>query len=149
MKRSEKYKDTKWFHYYNANPKNRITGDCVVRALSVGTGIPYWDVLKGLYEMSVKTGYMVDDTKNYDKWLKTVGFVKCGQPKKPDGTKYTGKEFCDCCAAYSSRFDGNVIANIGGHHVVAFVEEDGRYRDYDIWDSTDGCIGNYWVREMD
>ena len=34
MKREDKFKDTATFHYYNANPKNRITGDCAFRAIS-------------------------------------------------------------------------------------------------------------------
>lgn len=33
MKRQEKYPETRTFHFHNANPKNRITGDCVTRAL--------------------------------------------------------------------------------------------------------------------
>jgi hypothetical protein len=34
-----------------------------------------------------------------------------------------------------------MIANIGGHHIVAIIE--GQIND--IWDSSDGCIGNVWV----
>lgn len=30
MTRQEKYPNTDTFTYYNANPKNRITGDCML-----------------------------------------------------------------------------------------------------------------------
>ena len=37
MRRQDKYPDTEVFHYFNANPKNRITTDCVVRAICLAT----------------------------------------------------------------------------------------------------------------
>jgi len=37
-----------------------------------------------------------------------------------------------------------VIANIGGHHIVAIIEG----RVWDTWNSTDGCIGNYWTKKQ-
>ena len=57
------------------------------------------------------------------------------QPRKSDNTKYIGKEFC-------KMFKGTCVANIGGHHIVCI--KDGKV--HDIWDSTDGCIGNYWIK---
>lgn len=30
--------NTESFHYYNANPKNKNVGDCVVRAIAFATG---------------------------------------------------------------------------------------------------------------
>lgn len=41
MKRQDKFPDTTTFHYHNANPHNRITGDCVTRAETVVLEIPY------------------------------------------------------------------------------------------------------------
>lgn len=41
----------------------------------------------------------------------------------------------------SSRKKGNIIAHIGGNHIVAIVN----HKVYDIWDSTDYCIGNFWT----
>ena len=54
-----------------------------------------------------------------------------------DGTKYTGKEFCKRARKYE-----RYVANLGGNHTVAIVN--GKVND--IWDSTDGCIGNYWTK---
>ena len=59
------------------------------------------------------------------------------QPRKANNKKYTGKEFC-------KKHNETCVANIGGHHVVCI--KNGKV--HDIWDSTDGCIGNYWVKEV-
>lgn len=137
MTRQQKFPDTKTFHYHNANPKNRITGDCVFRAISTALEIPYNQVIMEMAEMSCKTGYAINDTKGIEKYLKSKGWIKHSQPRKPDNTKYTGAEFCERARTYE-----NYIANIGGHHTVAIVGG----KVWDIWDSTGGCIGNYWTK---
>lgn len=141
MKREQKYPDTSTFHFYNANPKNRFTTDCVVRALSTGLQLPYNQVVMELAEMQCKTGYNARDVKTIDLYLKSKGWVKCKQPRKYDNTKYTGREFCNHIQQYTMDYPERLIANIGGHHIVAIV--DGRV--WDTWNSTDGCIGNYWM----
>ena len=138
MTRQEKYPETRTFHYYNANPKNRVTTDCVIRAISTATEIPYNRVVMEMAELQCKTGYDDGDVKLYELYLKQYGFVKHKQPRKADNTKYTGKDFCLKIAKKHVRY----VANIGGHHVVAIVNG----KVYDIWDSTGGCIGNYWTK---
>lgn len=154
MRRPDKYPDTEYFHYHNENPKNRITGDCAFRAIAKGLEQDYRTTVMEMAQMMCETGYALNDKKGEDKYLKSKGWGKHYQPKKPDGTKYTGKEFCRLLEQYSNpRFGkntlrGNVIAHIGGHHIVVFVREENRkYRCYDIWDCTEGCIGNFWVKE--
>lgn len=146
MKRQEKYPDTNTFHYHNANPKNRITGDCVMRAIATATGIPYNDVVRGLAEITIKTGYCGLDNKGMDAYLKSIGWVKHSQPRKFDNTKYTGEEFCEELNLGARKGLGAIIANIGGHHTVAITKVNGRYKVCDIWNSTNGCVGNYWVK---
>lgn len=92
-----------------------------------------------------KTGYAIDDKKGIEKYLEKLGWRKMKQPRKYDGAKYTGKEFCESLA--NGEFDicgdnTKIIANIGGHHIVCI----NYYQVWDIWDSTDGCIGNYWIK---
>lgn len=135
MKRQEKYPDTDTFHFHNENPKNRITGDCTFRAIARATGKPWTEVVMEMAELSVRTGYAINDTKGIEKYMEQIGWVKHPQPRKPDGKKYTGKEFCK---AFRPR---RAMAHIGGHHDVAII--DGKVND--IWDSTGGCIGNYWT----
>lgn len=137
MKRQEKYPNTDTFTYYNANPKNRITCDCMFRAISAATGLAWEECVK-LYYSTVIESYYADE-KALDKLLQKLGWEKHKQPRKPDNTKYTGTEFCRQIA----ETDVNYIANIGSNHTVAII--DGKV--HDIWDSTDGCIGNYWTKK--
>lgn len=134
--RQQKYPDTKTFTYYNANPKGRITGDCTFRAICTALGQTWEQTVMEMAELSCKTGYAINDNKGIAKYLELKGWKKMKQPRKRDNTKYTGKEFC-------KTFKGTCVANIGGHHIVCI--KNGKV--HDIWDSTDGCIGNYWIKE--
>ena len=139
MKLSEKYPNTPVFQYFNANPKKRITTDCVERAVCTGLDIPYNQVVMEMAETHCQTGYDPGSNEGINLYLKTKGWVKHNQPKKENGKKYTGKEFCKNIAEPGKRY----IANIGGNHIVAIVN----CKVYDIWDSTDCCIGIYWAKE--
>lgn len=139
MTRQEAYKDTKTFRFYNANPKNRITGDCAFRAISTGLEQDYNTTVMEMATLMCETGYALNDKKGEERYLASKGWVKHPQPRKNDNTKYTGKEFCEKIAESGKRY----IALIGGHHIVAIVDK----RVWDIWDSTDKCIGNYWTKE--
>ena len=57
MNRKERYPDTDTFSYFNANPKNKITGDCVARAICTALELPYNQVVMELAEQQCKTGY--------------------------------------------------------------------------------------------
>ena len=135
MKRSQKYVDTETFHFHNQNPKGRITGDCAFRAISLATGKPYNECVMEMAKKMCETGYALNDKKGEDAYLKSLGWIKMPQPRKGDNTKYTGEEFCKI-------FKGTCIANIGGHHIVCI--KDGKV--WDIWNSTQGTIGNYWIK---
>lgn len=147
MTRQEKYPDTYTFTYYNANPKNRITGDCIYRALCAAMEIPYNQVVMDLAELQCKTGYA--DDKLYSKYLELNGWIKHKQPRKEDNTKYTGKEFCRLLNGDIKALGKSLICHIGGHHIVCIKETEGvhgAFKVHDIWDSTNGCIGNYWTK---
>lgn len=133
--RREKYPDTKTFKFYNANPKGKFTGDCVIRAICTALDKRYEEVYRELLELCLKNGYSIASKENYAKYLELQGWTKMKQPRKSNNTKYTGEEFCKI-------YNGTYIANIGGNHVVCI--KNGKV--HDIWDSTDGCIGNYWVK---
>jgi hypothetical protein len=137
MNRQQKYPETSTFHFFNANPKNRVTGDCTFRAISTALRQSWEQTVKEMCEMSIETGYACNDKKGIERYLKSKGWIKHSQPRKADNTKYTGKEFCERARDYE-----NYVAIIGGHHIVAII--DGKV--WDTWDSTDGCIGNYWTK---
>lgn len=152
MKRQQKYPDTGTFHFYNANPKGRFTGDCRIRAISTATDIPYNMIVLALAVIQIETGYDQTANQGISILMEKLGWKKMPQPRHENGTKYTGEEFC--MAQQSLLFgDGNVgnwnikpasriFCNIGGHHEVAII--DGKV--WDTWNSTQGCIGNYWVK---
>ena len=151
-KRQRKYPDTDYFHFHNANPKGKMTEDCVVRAITTALNQPYEQTLRELAEMTIKTGYMLNGNKGIDAYMKSKGWTKCKQPKKDDGTKYTGKEFCRTLVhpIYSEELNltnrsfeiNRIIANIGGHHTVAIMSG----QIWDTWNSADGSIGIVWVK---
>lgn len=129
-------KNTKSFTYHNENPHGIKTTDCVVRALCTALEQDYYDTVMELAKFQCETGYDKSDKKGYSIYLESKGWVKMKQPKKPDGTKYTGKDFGEV-------YKGVCIAHIGSHHVVAI--KNGVV--YDTWDSSEGCIGNYWIKK--
>ena len=151
-KRARKYPDTDYFHFHNANPKGKMTEDCVIRAITTALRQPYEQTLRELAEINIKTGYMLNGNKGIDAYMKSKGWVKCKQPKKPDGTKYTGQEFCRTLMhpIYSEELDickegfeiNNILANIGGHHTVAIMSG----QIWDTWYSANGSIGIVWVK---
>ncbi len=143
MKRQDKYPNTKTFRYYNANPKNKLTTDCVIRAVCTALNQDYNQTVMEMAEMQCKTGYDDGDVKLIDKYLASKGWVKRKQPRKSDGKKYTGQEFCEEIQEYPFTYSDRIVANIGGHHIVAIV--DGQI--HDVWNSSYKCIGNYWECE--
>lgn len=138
MKRQDKYPETSTFHFYNANPKGRFTGDCRIRAIAAACDVPYNQVVMDLARIQCETGYDQCEKQGIGILLKEYGWVKQSQPRKDDNTKYTGEEFCKYLANKNIKY----VAHIGGHHLVAIVNG----KVYDTWDSTDGCIGNYWIK---
>lgn len=154
MNRRDKYPDTNTFHWHNANSKNRYTGDCVIRAISTALELSWEQVYRDLVEIGIKHGYSIGDDKTYGKYLESKGWTKRKQPRKEDNTKYTGNEFCEILQdtefvdyileVSKEQAKSNIIAHIGVGHIVAIVGG----KVYDTWNSTDGCIGNYWVKDI-
>ena len=130
--------DTSYFKFYNANPKNHFGDDCVIRAIATALEQSWETTLRDLTEVGLKYGYVPSDKACYEKYLAKKGWVKRRQPRKYDNTKYTGREFCEQLAMKDVRY----IAHLGGHHIVAIVNN----QINDIWYSFNGCIGNYWVK---
>ncbi len=144
--RQERYPDTATFHCHNENPNGRITTDCVIRAIATASEKEYKDVLMEMTALQIETGLDKSDPKAIAKYLEIHGWKKHKQPRKRDNTKYKGYNFCRRIqnpeSVYHKYADKNIIANIGGHHIVAICNG----KVYDHWNSTGGCIGNYWSR---
>ena len=153
MTREQKYPNTDTFHFFNANPKGRYTTDCVIRALSAAMDKPYNEIVMELAKLQCETGCDRSEKEAYGKYLESYGWKKMKQPKKSNGTKYTGEAFCKKMTRENPNGEiGNIVAHIGGHHLVCIkpittIRDKLRYKVYDTWDSTQGCIGNYWTKD--
>ena len=127
---------TKWFKYYNLNPKNKKTTDCVIRAIAGALNKTYAEVFGDICIISMKTGYYVDDRRCYKKYLESIGLQIQKQPRKVNGKKYTLKEFID-----DNKFNNQVyLVNLANH--LTLVKDNVCC---DVWDCTDYTVGNYWV----
>ena len=123
------------FTYNNANPKNsKSSGDCVVRAIALGTGKSWDEVFEALCTLGMKLKAMPNDDKVYNKYLEQLGYTKLKQPRKSDNTKYTVKEF-----ASKARKGDVYIINVA-NHLTCVMEN----KVQDTWDCGYKCVGNYW-----
>ena len=130
------YADTETYHYFNKNPKNRNTTDCVFRAISTAMDIDYTECVYSMIEMFLTNGYMPDDKMGIEKFLKANGWVKHNQPRYSDGKRYRGRDFC------KENRKITCIALIGSGHVTCI--KNGKI--WDTYDCGSHCIGNYWTK---
>lgn len=140
-KRRLKHPDTFYFRYKNVNPKNKVTSDCVFRAISNATGIDYKTVVLEMTKLHLKTGYDTGENRLIDKYLSSLGWVKMSQPRKFDNTKFTGEEFIDKFGKYQNH--KKVILSIGTCHLSCII--DGKFED--TWNCSSGKVGIYWVKK--
>lgn len=119
----------------NVNPKGKNTGDCVIRAMTTALEMDYYDVYEEMYELSKKSGHMVNDKHCEDLYLKQKGFVKFAQPKHCDGTKYRINEIRNLTQA-------RVIVIRCTHHLTCV--KDGVL--IDTWNCGNKVINNYYIK---
>jgi len=146
-----KYPETDTFLWHNENPKGHITGDCLFRAAAGATGLKWTEVVDAVCERMKKDARDADFSMA--KWLEGSGWTRHKQPRRDDGSKYTGEQWCKWLSVnYPNGELGSIIANIGGHHIVCIKPTnhgDGmncRYKVLDIWNSTGKCIGIWWAK---
>lgn len=133
--------DTEVFKYHQVNPKDRLSGDAIIRAIAIAEGRSWEEVLMDMTEKSVSLGYLPVDKRFYTRYLKDRGWLKQSQPVKPDGTKYLGWEFCKTIAKSLRGCTDSLIVNIGSYYVTTIV--DGVI--HDTWDCSGRYVGNYWI----
>ena len=123
--------------YFNPNPKGKMVGDCVIRALSKILGYD-WD---RCYAEIVAEGFMLCDmpSSNYvwGSYLKHKGFVRMNLPDTCPEC-YTLEKFC------ADHPRGEFIVATGTH-VIAVVNSNV----YDSWNSLDEIVTYYWRKGDD
>lgn len=81
-----------YFRKINVNPKNRITQDCVIRALSLFLNQDYYKVLDDLFDIYKSTGFHIADPVCFMIYLKRITtLVRTNIIKEP----VTLDEFCE------------------------------------------------------
>lgn len=124
------------FVKYNNNPKQNKTNDCVIRAISLACNKSWVDVYMDLAKLGCKKGLMINDNKNWQAYLKSLGYQKQKMPKKQNNKRYTVKEFVDNLADINQIY----IISIAKHLTVV---KDKKL--FDTWDCSYKCVGNYWI----
>ena len=122
---------------YNVNPKNKKTGDCVIRAVAVATGLGWDKTYKGLAEAGFicKTAMNDIDAVNY--FLKSIGFIE-GKLKIVKGIKRpTVKIFAE------QHPNWYAVLSLAGHMTCC-----GRGNYVDIWDCGEKSVYKYWYKEI-
>lgn len=120
------------FQFYNPNPLGKLTGDCVIRAITKATRQD-WD--RTFVELSLQAFMMKDMPSSNAVWgayLHNKGFKQFAL-NCPDC--YSVKDFC-------AEYDGEYILATGTH--VVYIK-DGTY--YDSWDSGNEIATSYWRKE--
>lgn len=127
--------------YFNLNPLEKRTGDCVVRAMAYATGQSwddaYWELCHKGYDMAQMPSW----NSTWWGFLKDNGFTRHVIPDTcPDC--YSVEDFCAdhpkgvyvLFIPHSSEDSGHVVAVDNGNV-------------YDIWDSTGEIPLVYWQKE--
>lgn len=125
------------FIQYNKNPKNKKTGDCVIRAIATATNSSWEYIYRELAELGIKKGLMINDSKNWKSYLKKIGYQQQKMPRRDDKTRYTLEKFCDELAEDNQIY----IIKVAGHLTV--VKDKNLY---DSWNCSHKSVGNYWIK---
>ena len=125
------------FIEFNINPKNKKTGDCVIRAIATSTNSSWEYIYRELAELGIKKGLMINDSKNWKVYLKKLGYEQQRMPRRDDKTRYTLEEFCDELAEDNQIY----IIKVAGHLTV--VKDKNLY---DSWNCSHKSVGNYWIK---
>ena len=97
MKRQERFPETSVFHFYNENPKNRITGDCTFRAIATALKQGWGETMMEMAKLSLEHGYALDDKKA----LSGIWHQRAGKSTNSQSTQTArslrGKSFARIC----------------------------------------------------
>lgn len=117
---------------FNLNPKDKIVGDCTVRAIAHNMDKSWEDIYMDLTMMGYRMKDMPSSNAVWGRYLDENGYRK-GLPKENCPTCYTIKDFC------IEHPTGSYVLGTGTH-VVSVI--DGSY--FDTWDCGDEIPVIFW-----
>ncbi len=126
------------FIKYNNNPKNKKTGDCVIRAIATATNSSWEYVYIKLAELGIRKGLIINDPNNWQKYLEILGYKKQKMPRRSDRTRYTLEEFATEIAEENKIY----LVRLAGHLTVIKNKNL-----IDTWNCSYKSVGNYWIVE--
>lgn len=119
----------------NPNPYGRVTGDCVIRAITIAQDRSWDDIYLALSVQGFEIGDWGNSNDVWGSYLKQQGYKRNVIPNAcPDC--YTVRDFAE------DHKRGTFILSTGTH-VVTII--DGDY--YDAWDSGNEVPIYYWEKE--
>lgn len=123
------------FVFKNLNPKGKIVGDCVKRAIAGATGISYEEVSLELNRhKKITRCEKFNDNKNWKSFVENIlKGKKLSFPAVSGEPRMNGTRFCE-------KFNkGSYILRMAGHLSCCI---DGVI--YDTWDCSEKCVYNAW-----
>lgn len=122
--------------FYNSNPYNVLSGDCVIRAISKLMNQSWEDTYVDICTQGLLMKEMPSTNHVWGSYLLTKGFRRTMMPDRcPDC--YTVRDF-------SNDHPRGKYMLATGDHVVTVI--DGNY--YDTWDSGNEIPIYYWEKEQ-
>ncbi|MCM1556284.1 MAG: hypothetical protein NC087_01985 [Anaeroplasma bactoclasticum] len=118
------------YKYLNVEPNHEKLQDCVIRAITLATAIPYDDVVQLLYDNGEYNNCDEICLTCYEKLLETMNYVKLNANNLKVG---------EIAWLYPNKV---LLIRIEGHLTCSI---DGCV--YDIWDCTDKEADCYWIIE--
>lgn len=145
MNKQQRMINTEYYEYTNVNPKNKLGGDCVVRAIALATGQTWEQTVRELTELGIKHGFVLNDNHVWIKYLESKGFVKANEPRDIRNRKMSVREWMKAEQIYKGNQKTVVVAITQGHHVTCI--KSGRIRD--IWNTENMTMHRFWYKTDD
>ena len=139
-------KDTEYFHYYQANPAGKATGDCLIRAIATATGMTWDETLDGLARFAGEST-LLNIHRVFEPYLHHIGFQRHHVSLRSDGHWPTGAQLCEMLDQEYQNSE-KIVAFIGRSHMTAIfpvqTSQGSAYKIVDEFDCSDWVVSEYW-----
>lgn len=116
------------YKYFNAEPDDQHLSDCVIRAMSLALAVPYYEIVRILFNNGIINECEEVCLDCYSNILEKLGFVKNKVDNRTIGEIAT------------ENADKILLIRMNGHLTCSI---DGCI--YDIWDCSNEIADRYWI----